>query len=457
MKKLFLLLLIPVLVLLNHCIQQTPAEFDLAVTNVTLIDGTGSEARPNRNIYILDGKIARISEGEPKAPVRKIIDGSGQFLMPGLIDGHAHPFPIEENFPRFIHYGVTSIFIPGGSDCSNENLTRARALSASDSIASPAVYHTSQHFTMEGRHPVKTYQNNKWVEGKTVYYLRDTLSIAAMVEEVARQPIRGIKLTIEDGPEPPFVDRIPLEFVAKVVQEAHRRNLKVFAHVSDIEEVRIAEAAGVDHLVHFVGVDIDWPRDGAMITRLLRRDPSWVTTLMLDKSFFYPAFPQWLAEIEKSGIFSQTEIDHLRQSTSPEASRSLLEEIYMTKNPTLDGILTPQMEDLNRLHEMGFNLVIGTDTGNDFIFPGLSMHEEMELMARGFSPLEIIKMATLNTAKMLSVQDSVGSLVPGMAADMILLEKNPLEDIANTRAIRMVFRGGKIQPRLNTDVTASQD
>ena len=64
-------------------------------------------------------------------------------------------------------------------------------MSAVDSFPAPRVFHTSQHFTMEGSHPVRTYANSSWVEGKTVFYLRDTLQIEAIVKEVAQYPIAG--------------------------------------------------------------------------------------------------------------------------------------------------------------------------------------------------------------------------------------------------------------------------
>ena len=113
--------------------------------------------------------------------------------------------------------------------------------------------------------------------------------------------------------------------------------------------------------------------------------------------------------------------------------------------PTLDGVLAPQIDDLKRLHEEGCNLVIGTDTGNDFIFPGLSMHEEIEIMASGFEPIDIIKMATHNAAAMLGVLDEIGTLEAGKRAGMVLLDRNPLEAISNTRSISAVFKNGVVQ------------
>lgn len=451
MKSTYTILL---LIFTLNCSNQNPVEFDLVISNVTLINGTGGAAQPNSNLFIKDGKIIDITEGDIAVSDEKVLDGTNKYLIPGLIDGHAHPSPAKENFPRFVHFGVTSIFVPGCGDCSNENYQSMRALSSESPLSSPRIFHTSQHFTMEGRHPVKTYANPKWVEGKTVYYVRDTLQIETLVREVSEQPILGIKVTIEDGPDPPFVERIPTEFVRKIVTEAHKYDLNVFAHVSDMEEVRIAEKAGADHIIHFVGVDIDWEKDTEVIDRLIARDVSWVTTIMIDKMFFYPAHPEWLEEIASWNIYDTAEIERLRSTKSAEEARAFLKMLYADAwdglpDPTLAQVASNNGEDLQALLTKGCNLVIGTDTGNDFIFPGYSFHEEMEIMQMGgIEPKDIIKMATHNAAKMLGVLDELGTLEVGKFADMVLLEKNPLADIKNTLTIHSVFREGNLQIRI---------
>ncbi len=444
MKRLPLLLV----ALLVGCVGESPPPYDLAVTNVTLINGTGAPAQSGANVLVRDGRLAAITTGPLREDAATVVEATGQYLIPGLIDAHTHPLPGEGTFPRFIHYGVTSILITGGSIASRENLAHARALSERGDTPSPRVFHTSQHVTMEGRHPVKTYPSPNWVEGETVYYMREASDAERIVEAVADQPIVGIKVTIDDGPTPPFVEMISVEFVTALVQAAHARGIEVFAHVSSMEGLRVAEVAGVDHFVHFVGLDIDWEQDEALIERLRERDPSWVTTLMIDKMFLYPAHPEWLDEVEATGLFDADEIARLRDSRTVEEAQAFLRNAFGLEDPTLDAALRLQIEDLQEVHRRGFNLVVGTDMGNDFIFPGLSVHEELELLAMGFTPAELIPMATRNAAIMLGVEDDLGTLEVGKWADMVLLDENPLDDIRHTRAIRAVFRGGQEQTRL---------
>lgn len=433
--------------------EEKEPKYDLIISKVNLIDGTGKDLQRNVTIYIKDSKISKIDTVEAVfTDQNKVIDGEGKYLIPGLIDGHAHPGPPEDNFPKFIHYGVTGILVTGCSNCSDEHYSMMRNISKDTLIPAPRVYHTSQHFTMEGRHPVKTYASPNWIDGKTVFYLKDTMQIASVVEQVSEQPIVGIKLTVEDGPLPPFVERMPQEFVNKVVKEAKKYGIDVYVHASDNEEMAMAEQAGVNIYLHYVMIDLDWEKDASLIKGLVENNATIVTTLMLKKSWLYPLHPDWIHQLKQTNIYPKEEIEYLSNPARKGKSLAILKgRKFMTGQeiPTLLGMVTHQIDDLKALRKEGINVVLGTDTGNDFILPGISIHEEMQIMALGgFEPLEIIQMATLNAAKMLHVQDSLGSIEEGKIADMVLLDANPLESISNTLKINSVFKNGKTQTRI---------
>ena len=433
------------------CSKKHKIEYDLVIMNVNLIDGTGANLISNINVYIKDEKIYVIDTTKLQY-VNKVIDGTGKYLIPGLFDGHAHTSNYEEDFPRFIHFGVTSIFCTAGSKTTNAYFAEMRKMGEQDSLPAPRVFHTSQHFTMEGRHPVKAYPQGNWIEGETVFYLRDTLQIEALVKQVSKFPIEGIKLTIEDGPTPPFVERIPQAFINKVVKEAKKNGTTVFAHISDNVELAMALKAGINHFVHYTGIDLDFVRDKAMIDTIYEKNTSWVTTMMLDKSFVYALYPEWSAKIEEISLFNPAEVSMLRDSSVIEEARQytkMLQDYYGIQNPNLENIIKPYVEEMIILNKNGVNMVLGTDTGNRFIFPGYSMHEEMQMMELGgVEPLQVIKMATYNPAKMLKILDTHGTIEEGKFADMILLDKNPLKSIKNTLSINKVFKNGKIQKRL---------
>ena len=437
---------------LASCVSDQTDQYDLVISNVNLIDGTGEPLQAGVSIGIIGGKIAAIDTALPSNEKNRI-DGSGKFLIPGLFDCHVHTGNFERDFPRFIHYGVTSIFITGGSLCTNEFYAAMRKQGNQDSIPAPIVFHTSQHFSMEGRHPSKTYSNNNWRDGASIFYLKDTLQIQRLVQEACKYPIVGIKLTIEDGPAPPFVERIPQSFINQTVKEASKYGMEVFAHISDNIELEMAINGGVQNLVHFTGVNID-PMDSIqmkLLQKFIKINPSWVTTLMIDKSFLYPIHVEWFDSPYMLNAYKESKYE-INPGSIEQAKRyiRILMDEYGLSNNSLESFIIPQVEDIRFLDEMGFNMVLGTDTGNDFNFPGYSLHEEMQLLnLGGMKPLNIIKMGSLNAAKMMNAQDSLGSIEVGKIANMVLLDKNPLEEISNSLSINSVIKRGLIQERIN--------
>jgi len=129
----------------------------------------------------------------------------------------------------------------------------------------------------------------------------------------------------------------------------------------------------------------------------------------------------------------------------PEAVRAFAQRLYGEPAPSFatNPVLRKQFSDLKRLHEAGIRLVAGTDVGSDWIFPGYSLHEELALLAAaGFTPDELLVMATRNAAGMIGVLDDVGTLEPGKRADLLVLDADPRTDVGNLGAIAAVYRDG---------------
>ncbi|NER09826.1 Imidazolonepropionase [Muriicola jejuensis] len=449
MRTFFFLL---VLSFLCACEQEQPQPFDLVITNVNLIDGTGRPMQQDISVGIRDGRIVQI-DSVLEAEGKETLNGSGKYLIPGLFDCHVHTNDFDTDFPRYIHYGVTSILITGGSLCTNEYYASMRERGQQDSIPAPVVFHTSQHFTMEGRHPVKTYGGN-WIDGQSVFLLKDTLQIEKLVKRVSQNPIVGIKVTIEDGPHPPWVERIPQAFLNKIQKEATRHGTRVFAHVGDNIELEMALDAGIQNMVHWTGIDLDFERDSLLVQKIREVRPSFITTLMIDKGFLYPLFPEWVEAIRQEDVFGEEVLEKANDPGYIARSQDNIgfwKDYFQKEDVALRDIASFQVEDIQRLQAEGIRFALGTDTGT-FVLPGYSLHEEMQLFELGgMDRMEILIMGTLNAAVMMQAQDSLGSVEVGKIANLVLLNRNPLDEIRNTMAIHSVIKNGRIQKRIAKD------
>ncbi|MEM6817025.1 MAG: amidohydrolase family protein, partial [Bacteroidota bacterium] len=313
------------------------------------------------------------------------------------------------------------------------------------------LYHTSLMTTMEGKHPAKTYGSDRYIDGVNINYVKGEGSIKPIIEQAVKDQAVALKLMIEDGPQPPFVKRIPEKYVAMLSEEAHTTGLDFFAHVSDMYEVRTAVKYKADALMHFMGVQIDWKNDLEILQKAVQQNVSWVSTAMIGKSFFYMLNKEWL-ENEHYQVFTADQIGYFKDEDGAlEAeSRVVLTGLFGSDKIPAMAVMKSMMQDLKKLHDMGINVVVGTDLGGrPFIVPGFSFHEEMQLFELGgFSGEQIIQCATLNAAKMLKVDDDYGSIEKGKVADFIILDKNPLEQIVNTLSIHDVYKNGILQPRI---------
>jgi hypothetical protein len=123
-------------------------------------------------------------------------------------------------------------------------------------------------------------------------------------------------------------------------------------------------------------------------------------------------------------------------------------EMKKQETPPLDwkAIMGRNLRGIQTIHRAGVRLMAGTDLGVVLVFPGSSLHEEMELLVKqvGLTPLEAIQSATLIPAEFFGMKYSIGTIEKGKLADMVLLDANPLDEIANTRKINAVVVGGRL-------------
>ena len=132
----------------------------------------------------------------------------------------------------------------------------------------------------------------------------------------------------------------------------------------------------------------------------------------------------------------------------PKTLRKLWESMPADLNARIGALGEFHSTLIAPLNRAGVPILAGTDLANPYVYPGFGLHDELGLLVRaGLTPAEALRTATINPARFLGVTDSLGVVAPGKIADLVLLDANPLQNIANTRKIRAVIQGGRLLDR----------
>jgi imidazolonepropionase-like amidohydrolase len=423
---------------------------DLAVTHATVIDGTGAPARTGMTILIADGLVTAVgADAELPPPAgATVLDATGKTVIPGLADMHVHfssgglapAESLDRLLRQFLFYGVTTVLNLGATRGTPEDILALRADPAS---LHPHVYGTGGLLTVPGSHPIGTIMHLREGEDPATFdwsrrgvrVVRDAEELRSVVARLADAGMDGIKIVVESGP-PPFGDhhpQMPPEMIAAAVDEAARHDLPVFAHASSLDELEAVVDAGVRAAVHVVR-DPELPGE-ALLARMARQGTWYVPTLSLfvwTGTWGEPS--ESLTDPFLTGGVERGVLDSLLGSLVPREPPG--EDDRAHRRKVLRG--------LREAHDHGVRIAAGTDTGNPFVFPGHSIHWELELMVEaGLTPMEALVAATRAAAEMLGEEEAFGTLAPGRRADLLILRENPLDDIRNTRTLETVVLAGR--------------
>jgi imidazolonepropionase-like amidohydrolase len=227
---------------------------------------------------------------------------------------------------------------------------------------------------------------------------------------------------------------MPPDAYRAVIDQAHKQGMKVAAHIFYLQDAKDILAAGGDFIAHSIR---DLPVDRALIDLLKARDVCVCPTLMREVSTFVyesrPAFlddPFFLREADPVAVDGVQTPQHQAQNRTPAAAR------YKVALETAKA-------NLKLLRDAGVRIAMGTDSGPAARFQGYFEQLELEhMVSAGLTPMQVIVAATSDAARCMNIADRVGTLRPGLAADFLVLTRNPLEDIRHTRTLESVWIGG---------------
>ena len=256
----------------------------------------------------------------------------------------------------------------------------------------------------------------------------------ALVQQEAAKPVDVIKIWVDDrlGELP----KITPELYGAIIDEAHKHDLKVLAHIYYLEDAKELIRRGLDALAHSVR---DQEVDEEFLRLAKEAGITQITTLVgHSANVAYAEGPTFLDDPGLPLLFPASVLETVGSKEYQEMVAKNLGERSGRR------AVETTMKNTARVSAAGIPIALGTDSSGAGRFQGLSEHREMELLVNaGLTPMQAIRAATINAAKFLGVEDRYGTLEPGKVADFILLDANPLDDITNSRKIEAVWMNGE--------------
>ena len=440
------------------------------ITNVTIADVEKQKLVPNQTVIITNDIISNIqSSNRIKIPANaKIIDGTGKYLFPGLTDAHVHFFQngglytrpdvidLQKDMPyqkdndyahknmadvlkRYLQNGITNVIDVGSSFSFLEQRVLFEKKDDAPSIYMTGplatTYEPSVYENLKDNEPfilVKTVEDGKNMVQKELPYNPDFIKIwyiagadGLSVEASARKNLPIIKATID---------------------EAHKNNLKVAVHATQRITAQLAIENGCDFLVHSVDDEIL----KADFVQLMKTNKVILCPTLIVHAGYVNTFGQNVNpsnfELSKSDPYQLGTLLDLKHLPD-----TLLINKYKKRANSKESIASTKkadsicMANLKILSDAGVLIATGTDAGNIGTMHASSYLAELEAMKKsGMSHWQIIQASTINGAKVLNKESEFGTVSVGKKANLILLDKNPIENLENITKINLIINKGKV-------------
>jgi imidazolonepropionase-like amidohydrolase len=426
----------------------------LIIDHPTIVDGTGATPIKNGAIVIQGERIQQIgTRGSIKpGPRDTVIDATGKFVIPGLIDAHVHfdqsgdiftrpdsldlravrPYAEELSWTkmrlpvtlmRYLASGITSVVDMGGPlwtfevrDLANKTDQAPRV-----AVAGPLISTAAELPFAESDPPV----------------------IVATSPEMARELVRKNAERHPDLTKILFIRgnvdiERQFEIVKAAAQESHAKGIRVAVHATELETAKLALRAGADILVHSVE---DQRVDREFLDLAKGRNVLYITTLIVNEGY--------------DEVFGQAvKLSDIEQELGDPEVISTWSQLAKTPSNQIPGGVPPanlretqktQFSNLQFLDSAGVRIVAGSDAGNIGTLHGPALHREFELMEEaGMRPADILVAATKNAAAVMGREADLGTLAKGKYADIVILDADPVRDVRNMRRIFKVIKNGQV-------------
>jgi Amidohydrolase family len=424
----------------------------VAIQHVSVVNVVNGRIQKDATVLLTDGTITAIGRNIPVENT-KVVDGTGKFLIPGLWDMHVHCCNADDHFfPLFLANGVTGIRDMGGP---LEELKACRSNVENGIILGPRMVFSGP--IVDGPKPI-------WPE----------ISFAVGTPEAGRKAVQSVQQSGADFVK--VYSLLPRDAYFAIADEAKERHMVFAGHVPDTITAVEASDAGQKSFEHLLSV----LRGCSSEEDELRTNPVQGQTQMeltreVIKSYDPDKARSLFRRFRKNGTWQcpTLAVLHAIAHLDDPAFRNDPRLAYLPRNVTADWNPTndfrfktwthddwdacrlrfaKQCELVGMMAGSGVGILAGTDTPNPYAFPGFGIHDELALLVKcGLTPRQALQAATINPARYFGWEQRMGTVEVGKAADLVLLDANPLEDIHNTTRIAAIFVRGQYLDRAALD------
>ena len=454
---------------LLHLASAQSRKYTLLITNANVVDVAAGKIIPHQLLAISNDTVKAVDDTKfaAKYKAEKQYDAHGQYVMPGLWDMHIHlrggDSTIEANkalLPLFLAYGVTTVRECGGDI--TPSVLEWRKQTASGELAGPRIFTAGPK--LDGPHAV-------WAGSIPVVTPAD---VTAALDSLQKIHVDFVKI---------YDSKISGDAYLEIIRQAKQRGMKVTGHMPYTVELKDAASLGMDGSEHLYYIFKACSSKEDSLTRLIRERehsdrpiglfgalPALYNTFdsaKADRLFQFLAAKHF--SITPTLYISKTlagikTTDHTQDSLAkyidPKIIATYAGRVRSARRQSDEGTkFTEKYEALvmslvPKMYKAGVNIVAGSDCGssNSYVYPGESIHGEIKLLvSAGLTPAQALQTSVINGSKFFGVQSQFGSLKPGKCSDLIVLEHNPLENIAAIDQLNAVLSHGKLYSRTDLD------
>src|SRR5215468_2609118 len=438
----------------------------ISLVGATVINPADGKVLPNATVVINGNKIERVSMGkQDAATLGRQVSCVGKFILPGYIDTHVHFFQsadlftrpdgadfnsvrpykdevawikshLDDVFARYIRCGITSVVDVGGPMWNFEVRQKANSTQKAPrvAVAGPLISSVSREKLDLGDPPIvkiDTPEQAREFVRKRTDQKADLVKIWYIVDK--------------DHPVDAF-----RPIVRATVEESHAHKTRVAVHATEVDTARAAVEEGADILVHSV---YDKPVDAAFVKLLKDRGTILCPTLVVFERYgrVFSHQLNLTPEEEKWGnpeVIASLDVTKIPQDKLPDRVKAAIAD-PKTAMGRINKMYEVALPNLKKLEDAGVTIAAGTDAGNIGTIHGPALFREFQLMKQaGLTPMQILQCATANAAKLFGgeIGAHIGNLENGYFADLVILNSNPLDDIAHASDIDTVIKNGVAYP-----------